>query len=188
MKTTEVSNFIKGWDALDALVSVALGERDRRIVQHSTGIDIDNASQPYDHENVEDYEHVLWSAMQYVTSIPTLKDGYTVDDLFSAEVIQGETFGNTDTKVLWFSINEDIFDSESRGTHFQFFYPVTDYVNAEDLWVGMDIDRSDDTDGEREWTRIEFRWQGTTKVWFEFSDGSVAVYNPNDRVLVRTWK
>lgn len=114
----------KGLEAIGYLTSFTLGERDANgiaalIVEHDAGIDIDNGARGYDHETDTDYAHVMWQTLLYMSS--GLPNGYTFDDLFSIDVDMMH-WGATDSRVRWFHINEDIFDGESRGTHFQFFY------------------------------------------------------------------
>ncbi|QFG04570.1 hypothetical protein SEA_JEEVES_95 [Mycobacterium phage Jeeves] len=113
---------VTGYDAIDALVSNSLGE-DFEVTEHKCGIDIDNAARAYDREASTDYEHVMWVVLLYSDLRKLEGTGATVEDLFTAKVVQGERNGCTDSRVLTFSIHEDIFDCESRGTHYEFFYP-----------------------------------------------------------------
>ncbi|UJD21188.1 hypothetical protein SEA_SORORFAGO_91 [Mycobacterium phage SororFago] len=112
---------VTGYDAIDMLVSNKLGQ-DFEVTEHNCGIDIDNGGRGYDRENATDYEDVMWQVLLYSDLRKLKGTGCTVDDLFTARVVIGERNGATDVRVLTFSIHEDIFDSESRGTHFEFFY------------------------------------------------------------------
>lgn len=141
MSNTETSTLVKayGKEAIRIMTDYMLGD-DAVITEHDAGIDVDNAGRRYDHERETDFEHVLWSATSYLVS--ELPDYYTLDDLFTVEY-EPIRNGCTDTRVHWFHIHEDIFDSESLGTHFEFWYgkvekPVvpTVYKTADELEPG----------------------------------------------------
>lgn len=194
------SNKVTGFEALSYVTSVMLAE-ESRIIEHNAGIDIDNGARGYDHERVTDFEHLFWLITMYAAGLGNMPSGYTADDLFSLEYVT-ERSGGTDVKALWFHIHEDIYDGESRGTHFQFLYPTTEYKDAHEVYSGDEIDLSDETDGEYDWqTDGEYDWQTVDskwveyhnvlereQVWFEFEDAGVAQYDPTTRVKVRTWR
>ncbi|KRD08591.1 hypothetical protein ASE48_08485 [Mycobacterium sp. Root265] len=113
---------VTGYDAIDALAYYRLGKDAEVIREHDCGIDIDNAARFYDRERETDIEQVMWQTLLYSDLRKLEGTGYTIEDLFTAKVIQGPQFGNTDSQLVEFSIHEDIFDGESRGTHFEFYY------------------------------------------------------------------
>lgn len=115
-------NKATGYEAINALTHLRMGDNGVVITEHNAGIDVDNAGRGYDRERVIDQETLYWVTMLYVAKVPKIPGGWTVDDLFVAEY-DVEHIGATDTKLRWFHINEDMFDSESRGTHFEFTYP-----------------------------------------------------------------
>lgn len=186
------SNTVRGFEALSYLTSVMLADK-ARIIEHNAGIDIDNGARPYDHERVTDAEHLFWITTMYAAGMGNMPSGYTPDDLFSLEYVVERT-GNTDTKTLWFHVHEDIYDGESRGTHFEFLYPTVGYVNAEDVYAGMEVDLSADTDGEYDWHEVDSKWRstigrGTEVVHMTMTDDEDETYTwtPNVRVRTRTW-
>lgn len=110
---------VKNIEAIQALVSMALVSGDYKIIEHNTGIDVDNAGRSYDHETEVDYKSVMWDVLNYMNE-ERLKPAF--DGFFHAEVEIGD-FGGTDTRVLSFSIETGYDDSESTGVHFEFKYP-----------------------------------------------------------------
>lgn len=119
--TTTTTTKATGREALDILTSYQLGDPAATITEHDAYFDVDGPRAGYavDRESETAYTNVLWQTVLYTAQ--NLPDGYTLDDLFSVDYLT-ERNGSTDTKVLWFHIHEDIFDGESRGTHFEFSY------------------------------------------------------------------
>lgn len=93
---------------------VGLSQRARcgtvAIREFHCGIDIDNGARYYEHEFAnQDYADLMWTILNYM---PTKS---TVAEYFSATV-------DDDHMLVYFYINTDIDDSESRGIRFEFVY------------------------------------------------------------------
>ena len=136
-KNTSNTNVVHGFEALSVLSNIGIAG-DVKIIEHNAGIDIDNAGRGYDHEREVDVERMYFVALLYVGGAGKMPDGYTINDLFTAEWVD-ELVGNTTTKLLWFHVNEDIYDGESRGTHYKILYSTYLEVLAEDVRAGDEV-------------------------------------------------
>ena len=163
---------VMGLDAIAALTSLSLASREGeyRIIEHNTGIDVDNGARSYDHDSDTDYSHVMWCVLNYMSE--SHKEGqWTIDDYYTADVEIGR-FGCTDRRPLWFHINDYLVDGESRGIHYEFLYRretrVEGYAVSEGDIVKLHRTGSD----EGEWaTVVATRWHGCDSIILTLDSG-----------------
>lgn len=106
---------VTGKDAIGYMTSYEFYAVKPRIVEHSTGIDVDNAGRSYDHEKTVDYTSFMWSVLNHISFY-----GISDDEIWAE--VEDRQNGNTTNVVLWFHIEDTMHDPESLGIHYEFIY------------------------------------------------------------------
>lgn len=118
---------VTGTDAISYLVSHTFHKEHARIEETRAFIDVDDAGRFKQSESNSDYTDLLWTVLNYHPDERSLKyTGYTVaegiDAVFSAELEEREIGNRTVEVIKWFRIHTDVYDCESRGSHFEFIW------------------------------------------------------------------
>jgi len=124
-----MSKTVSGSEAISYLVSHTFYEEKATIEETRAFIDVDDAGRYKERESDSDYRDLMWTVMNYFPSERSLKyTGYTVaeaiEGLYTAEIEEIEIGSRTVEVIKWFHINTDLYDSESRGSHFRFVWEV----------------------------------------------------------------
>lgn len=115
--TTRNTVTVTGQEAIGYLVGHTFTrKRDCKIIEHDTGIDVDNAGRFYEHESKSSYKQLMWCALVFMP-----KDG-NLDEMFSADVELNARNGAMTGLLRQFHIHTDRDDSESRGSHYEFVW------------------------------------------------------------------
>lgn len=124
-----MSKQVTGTEAISYLVSHTFHEERARIEETRAFIDVDDAGRMKERESSSDYRDLMWTVLNYHPNNRALKYlGYTVEEaiegLYTADLIEIEIGSRTVEVIKWFHINTDLYDSESRGSHFEFTWEV----------------------------------------------------------------
>lgn len=124
-----MSRTVEGPEAISYLVSHTFYRELATITERRGYIDVDNAGRYGESEQDSDYMDLLWTVLNYHPTKNSLKGlGYTIGEaiegLYSAEIGEIEIGNRTAEAIMSFTIHTDLYDSESRGSHFEFTWEV----------------------------------------------------------------
>ena len=136
-----------GLDAIQALTALEHAEGVFRIVEHDTGIDVDNAGRPYDNVTPSSYRNAMWTALVYLSEAHANLDAW-----FTAQAIPTPTAWNPNAeRLLSFAIHTREHDSEADAITYQ-----VEWLQTIDTH-GFDVRRGDTL--PRQGGRIVTGWE-----------------------------